>query len=54
VARGREKGRDAGAAGADALGKGALRRELNLKFAANVLALKFLVLTLSQVELGES
>jgi hypothetical protein len=39
-----EKGRDAGAAGAQLLGQGALRREFKLEFSGQVLALEFLVL----------
>src|SRR4029434_1241284 len=41
--RSEERG-DTGAAGADALGEGALRRELDLELAAQVLALELLVL----------
>ena len=39
-----EEGRDAGAAGADALGQRALRVELELELAGQVLALELLVL----------
>ncbi len=44
VAGAGEEGRDAGAAGAQALGQRALRIEFQLQFAAQVLALEFLVL----------
>ena len=44
VGRRREKAADAGAAGANALGKRALRHELDFQFAAQILPLELLVL----------